>query len=205
MDRDDLRGLSHRSACPRPFTSDWEYCQRHGLNNLAEMKAYQSCSAQQTFNVKPISSRTRQPPPRAQTSQPPQGRACKRGQNADTHTNVANVNIPGNDDGNLAKKILRRSHSHSDVSLQSINLSEGPESSSAPVSPVGGTLNQLRVHIRNYTALYEGSVGTDVTAKGVYSEMDLKINILNVELRKAITNLQKPEIRLELTALGHSQ
>ncbi len=44
-----------------------------------------------------------------------------------------------------------------------------------------------------------------MTAKGVYSEIDLKINILNVELRKAITNLQKSEIRLELTALGRDK
>ncbi len=58
----------------------------------------------------PISSRTRQAPPRAQTSQPPQGRNRKRGQNTDTQINVANVNIPRNDDGNLAKNILRRSH-----------------------------------------------------------------------------------------------
>ncbi len=37
VDRDDPRGLSHRSACPRPFTPDWDYCKKHGLNNLAEM------------------------------------------------------------------------------------------------------------------------------------------------------------------------
>ncbi len=26
--RDDPRGLSHRSACPRPFTPDWDYCKK---------------------------------------------------------------------------------------------------------------------------------------------------------------------------------
>ncbi len=91
------------------------------------------------------------------------------------------------------------------MSVHSINLSEGPESSSTPVHPVGGTLNEWHVYIRHHTALYGGSAGTDVTAKGVYSEIDLKINILNVELRKAITNLQKSEIRLELTALGRDK
>ncbi len=70
VDKDDPRGLSHRSSCPCSFTSDWEYCHRHGLNNLAEMKA-QSYPVQPTSNVTPISSRTRQAPPRAQTSQPP--------------------------------------------------------------------------------------------------------------------------------------
>ncbi len=66
VDIDDLRWLSNRSTCVGLFTSDWEYCQRYGINNLAEMKAYQSSSAQQTTtsNVTPISSRTRKAPTR---------------------------------------------------------------------------------------------------------------------------------------------
>ncbi len=32
VDRDDPRGLSHRSACPHPFTPKWEYCKKYGLN-----------------------------------------------------------------------------------------------------------------------------------------------------------------------------
>ncbi len=80
-------------------------------------------------------------------------------------------------------------------------VGEGPESSSTSVCPLGGTLNEWQVCIRHYTAQFGGSVGTNVTAKGVYSELDLKLNVLTSELRKATTNLQKSQIRLEMTAL----
>ncbi len=38
-----------------------------------------------------------------------------------------------------------------------------------------------------------------MTAKGVYSELDLKINVLTSELRKTTTNLQKSETILANT------
>ncbi len=68
VDRDDPRGLSHRNACPRPFTPHWDYCKKHGFNNLAEMNSQNSLSVQPASFVTPISSRTRQAPPRVQTS-----------------------------------------------------------------------------------------------------------------------------------------
>ncbi len=42
VDRDDPRGLSHRSTSPHPFTPEWEYCKKYGLNNLTELKAHQA-------------------------------------------------------------------------------------------------------------------------------------------------------------------
>ncbi len=74
VDKNDPRGLSDRSTCPCPFTPDWDYCKKHGLNNLAEMKSHKSLSVQPASYVTHISSRTRQAPPRAQTSQFSQGR-----------------------------------------------------------------------------------------------------------------------------------
>ncbi len=44
-----------------------------------------------------------------------------------------------------------------------------------------------------------------LTAKRVYSEIDLKINVLNIELRKATNPLQKSLIKLDLTALGRDK
>ncbi len=78
MDRDDQRGLSHRSDCPRPFTPEWEYCKKYGLNNLAELKTHQIClknaESGEVFDVTP-SSKTRQAPSnRPQTSQASQQR-----------------------------------------------------------------------------------------------------------------------------------
>ncbi len=40
VDRDGRRGLSHKSSCLQPFTPEWEYCKKYGLNNLAELKAH---------------------------------------------------------------------------------------------------------------------------------------------------------------------
>ncbi len=61
------------------------------------------------------------------------------------------------------------------------------------------------MYIRHYSNIYRGSVGTDVTAKGVYSEIDLRINVLNIELRIANNPLQKSQVRLDLTALGRDK
>ncbi len=117
----------------------------------------------------PISSRTRHVPSnRCQTSQASQWKSHKRGKNVDTRQSDAKVNIPINDDGDLAKKVLRKSHAHSDISVHS-SVSEGPESSSIPVCLLGGTLNDWRVYIIHYTAQFGGSVGTSVTTEGVYS------------------------------------
>ncbi len=111
------------------------------------------------------------------------------------------MDIIAGDESDLAKKVLRKSHDQSDVTVQSMS-GEGIESSSVPVCPLGGTLNEWRVYIRHYIASFGGSVGTNASAKGVYSELDLKINVISSELRKATTNLQKSQIRLEMTALG---
>ncbi len=89
------------------------------------------------------------------------------------------MNIPIKDDNDLAKKALRKSQAHSDVSAHSTDASEGLESISTPARPFGGTLNEWRVYIRHYTVKCGGSVGANVTAKGVYIEIDLKINVLN--------------------------
>ncbi len=145
VDKDDPRGLSHRCTCPHPFPPEWEYCKKYGLNNQDELKAHWSClkSAEsgEVFDVTPISSRTRHVPSnRPQTSQASQWRSCKRGQSANTRQSDAKVNIPINDDGNLSKKVLRKFEAHSDVSVHSI-VSEGPESSSTPVRPLGVILN----------------------------------------------------------------
>ncbi len=133
-----------------------------------------------------FTSRTRHAPSnRPQSSQASQRRSCKRGKSADTHTSDANVNIPSNDDSNLAKKVLKGSQDNSDVFVHSTEMSEGPESISAPVRPIGGTLNEWCVYIIHYSNIYGGSVGTNVTVKGVYNEIELKINVLNIEFRKA--------------------
>ncbi len=44
-----------------------------------------------------------------------------------------------------------------------------------------------------------------MTVKGVYSKLDLKINVLTSELRKVKKNLQKSQMRLELIALGRDK
>ncbi len=111
MDRDDPRGLSHRSACHRPFTLEWEYYKKYGLNNLAELKAHQirlkTAESGEVLDVAP-SSKTRQAPTnRPQTSQASQRRSRKRGKSADTRSSDANVSIPSNNEINLAKKVLR--------------------------------------------------------------------------------------------------
>ncbi len=111
---------------------------------------------------------------RLQTSKASQQRAHTRGKSTDTHTSDANVNIPSNDDSNLAKKFLRISQDHLDVSVHSTETSKGPESISILVRPIGGTLNEWCVYMRHYSNIYGGSVGTNVTAKGVYSEIDLR-------------------------------
>ncbi len=104
------------------------------------------------------------------------------------------MNIPGNDESNLAKKVLRRSQDHSDVSVYSTETSEGPESISTLVRPIGGTLNEWHVYMRHYSNIYGGSVGAVLTAKGVY-----------IELRKVTNPLQKSQIRLDVTALGRDK
>ncbi len=57
------------------------------------------------------------------------------------------------------------------------------------------------MYIQHYAASFGHSVGTSDAAIRVYSELDLKINILSSELRKAITNIQKTQITLDKTAL----
>ncbi len=54
-------------------------------------------------------------------------------------------------------------------------------------------------------ALVHVSLGANAIAKGVYSELDLKINVLTSEMRKVKTNLQKSQIRLEMTAVGRDK
>ncbi len=61
------------------------------------------------------------------------------------------------------------------------------------------------MYIRHYTAAFWGSVGINVAVKGVYSELDLIINILSAELKKAITNIQKSQIRMEMIALEETR
>ncbi len=115
------------------------------------------------------------------------------------------MNIPNNDESNLAKKVLRRSQDHSDASVHSTEMTEDPESISTLVHPIGGTLNEWCVYITHYSNIYGCSVGTDMTKKGVYIEIDFKINVLNIELRKATNPLQKSQIRLDLTALSRDK
>ncbi len=89
--------------------------------------------------------------------------------------------------------------------MHSTETVEGPESISALVRPLGGTLNEWPVYMRHYSNIYGGSVGTNMTTEGVHGEIDLKINILNIDLRKATNPLQKSQIRLDLTALGRDK
>ncbi len=58
------------------------------------------------------------------------------------------------------------------------------------------------VHQTLYCKGLEGSVGTNDAPKGVYNEQDLKLNLLASDLWRAITNMQKSKIRLDMTALG---
>ncbi len=58
------------------------------------------------------------------------------------------------------------------------------------------------MYITHHTAAFGGSVGIKIATKGVYSELDLRINILYAELKKAITNIQKSPIRTKMIALG---
>ncbi len=63
VDSEDSRGLSHKSACLRPFTPDWEYCKTYSLKNLTEHQLrLKSAESGKVFDVTPISSRNRQIP-----------------------------------------------------------------------------------------------------------------------------------------------
>ncbi len=66
---------------------------------------------------------------------------------------------------------------------------------SPSVWPIGGTLIECQVHIRHYAAGFVSLVVINIATKGVHSELDLRINILSSELKKAITNIQKSQIR----------
>ncbi len=113
---DNHKGLSHRSACSRPFTFVWEYCKKYGINILAELKAHQirlkTAKSGKVFDVTPSSKTREASTNRPETSQASQRRSHKRGKSADTRSSDTNVNIPNNDENNLAKKVLRRSQYH---------------------------------------------------------------------------------------------
>ncbi len=38
VSRDDPRGLSHKSACQRPFTLEWEYCKKYNLKRCRKWR-----------------------------------------------------------------------------------------------------------------------------------------------------------------------
>ncbi len=85
-------------------------------------------------------SKTRQAPTnRPQNSQASQWRSRNRSKSAETRSSDAYVNIPSNDEINLAKKVLKISQDHLDVSVYSTEMVEGPESISALFHPLGGT------------------------------------------------------------------
>ncbi len=106
------------------------------------------------FHETPLSTRTRQIHSN-RTGQTSKWKSCRRGKSADTQQSGAQVDTHADDDSDLAKKVLIQSHDQSDVTVPS-TLSEGVESGSTLVRPVGGTLNDWHMCIRHHTASFEG-------------------------------------------------
>ncbi len=91
------------------------------------------------------------------------------------------------DDSDRPRTISKQSYSPSDITVRS-GVSEG-FTSVMPWWPLDGTIAELHVYMRHYTAEFGGSVGTEDAALCVYNELECHENSLQEEMRKLKSKL----------------
>lgn len=191
IDKEDSLGPFHQCTCPHLFKSDWNYCKMYKLTNVAEIRVYQTRVRsledgeimETPISIKPTQSR------QGKTGQNAKSSTQSSGKSADISAKPVQKDKEPVDDSNIATKIARQSESQVEVTETD---SAGVDASIAtPDIQISGTLNEWKVYIRHNTLDFGGSVGTDEVAKGVYGELQCRINILQSELKNATSNSQK--------------
>ncbi len=140
VDRDDPRCLSHKRACPCPFTPEWEYCKKYNFKSLTELKEHQ-VKVKGLEEEQILSSTETNPTSKSRTGQPSKRRTNNRGKSPDTQQSDVQVDTQAGDGSDIARKVLRQLYAQSNVTVLS-TMGEGEETSSEPVRPIGRTLNE---------------------------------------------------------------